>query len=430
MYKKMVSIWCITYNQVEYIRDALEGFLKQKTNFSYEVFVYDDASTDGTSEVLLEYQKNYPDIFRLYISDRNRWKDKDRRDFLYKLKVDNLDAKYIAMCEGDDYWTDENKLQVQVDYMESHPECSMYIHNSLWLDCTTNTINAANTFDIADEGDINVDDIIIQKKLHPATASFMFKRELYDSPIFFFKASVSDYPLLLCAAANGKIHYNSKAMSVYRFKSNGSYNSMLVSKFEMQTYYYLGLIDFLICYNNYTKSKYKSSVYIKLLSVVNCYIRACTRHEMDVKTSYKMCLNEGYDIEHISNELLDKLNSLYLSETSQYISDEVKIFVSKYKNIVVMGTGVYSDILTQKLLNSNVDFAGYAKTSVDSEEKHNGKSVWKLSEIPYEKSCVGILVGILIIDKNDIINSLKNSHIDNYLMPFDYEESIMELLKL
>lgn len=429
MGKKIVNIFCITYNQVLYIRDALDGFLKQKTNFEYNVFVYDDASTDGTTEVLLEYQKNYPDIFRIYISERNRWKDKDRKDFIHKLKLDNLDGKYIALCEGDDYWIDENKLQTQVDYMEAHQKCSLYIHNCLWLDCTNNTFREADTFDIADEGDVDVDELILEKNAHPATASFMYRSKLHNEPSFFFNSSVGDYTVLLLAAANGKVHYNSKAMSVYRSKSQGSYTNMLISDLNVNTYYYLGLISFLVLYNNYTKGKFKVAVCQKLLSFVTSFVSGCARNKITAKERYKLCIEQGYNLSYVSESIINKLDKLYVNETSGYISEEIKKFISKYSRIIVMGTGVYSELLTEQLKNNNIEFAGYAKTVAEPNETHNGKKVWKLSEIPFDKNRIGILVGILILNKNDIINSLKNAQIANYYMPFDYEDSILELLK-
>lgn len=244
-----VSIFCLTYNHVDYIQDTLEGFIKQKTNYRYNVFVYDDASTDGTSQILLEYQNKYPELFRVYISEYNRFKDRNRKKFIYDLEVKNLTAKYVAMCEGDDYWTDENKLQMQVDYMEAHPECSMYIHNCKWLDCITNTMTLGNPVDIEGEGDVSAEELIMEKNGHPPAASFLYRKELFKEDFFFFNAVVGDYPLLLCALNKGKVHYNSKDMSVYRYKSKGSWSGKMNSDTDENKLYqcghYIGIIDFL-----------------------------------------------------------------------------------------------------------------------------------------------------------------------------------------
>lgn len=128
MNDKLVSIFCLTYNHVDYIRDALEGFVKQKTNFQYEVFVYDDASTDGTSECIQEYASRYPQLFNIYISPYNTYNSPDRFKILNELQHKYITGKYVAMCEGDDYWIDSKKLQMQVDYMEEHDNCMMTTH--------------------------------------------------------------------------------------------------------------------------------------------------------------------------------------------------------------------------------------------------------------------------------------------------------------
>ena len=122
--KPLVSISCITYNHAPYIRQCLEGFITQKTNFAYEVLIHDDASTDGTSEIIQEYENKYPDIIKpIYESENQYHKGVPIGSEVWN--VPRAQGKYIALCEGDDYWTDPNKLQKQVDYMEQHPEIDL-----------------------------------------------------------------------------------------------------------------------------------------------------------------------------------------------------------------------------------------------------------------------------------------------------------------
>lgn len=119
----MVSIRCITYNHEPYIRECLEGFVMQKTNFRFEAIVHDDASTDGTAAIIREYAEKYPDIIKPIFETENQYSKHDGS--LGRIMDAHLHGKYVAMCEGDDYWIDPLKLQKQVDYMEAHPECSM-----------------------------------------------------------------------------------------------------------------------------------------------------------------------------------------------------------------------------------------------------------------------------------------------------------------
>lgn len=125
----MVSICCITYNQASYIRDALEGFVNQKTDFAYEVLIHDDASTDGTADIIREYADRYPDLIFPILQTENQY-SKGLTNVSGTFNFPRARGKYIAMCEGDDYWTDDRKLQKQVDYLEANPGCSLCFHSA------------------------------------------------------------------------------------------------------------------------------------------------------------------------------------------------------------------------------------------------------------------------------------------------------------
>ena len=119
----MVTIRCITYNHEPYIRQCLEGFVMQKTNFRFEAVVHDDASTDGTAAIILEYAEKYPDIIKPIIETENLYSKHDGS--LDRIMDEHTQGKYIAICEGDDYWTDSLKLQKQVEFMETHTDCAL-----------------------------------------------------------------------------------------------------------------------------------------------------------------------------------------------------------------------------------------------------------------------------------------------------------------
>ena len=124
----LVSVYCLAYNHEKYIRETLEGFMRQKTDFSYEVIVHDDASTDGTANIIREYAEKYPEIIKPIIQTENQYSKGLLifHSFIYP----HIRGKYLAVCEGDDYWCDEYKLQKQVDWMEAHPDYSLCAHNS------------------------------------------------------------------------------------------------------------------------------------------------------------------------------------------------------------------------------------------------------------------------------------------------------------
>lgn len=128
--KPLVVINCIAYNQERYIRDTLEGFVMQKTNFPFIAIVHDDASTDGTAAIIRKYADKYPDIIKPILETENQYSKKNGSlgQIIRKANA-AIAAKYTALCEGDDYWTNPDKLQSQVDYLETHPDYSLCFHN-------------------------------------------------------------------------------------------------------------------------------------------------------------------------------------------------------------------------------------------------------------------------------------------------------------
>jgi glycosyltransferase involved in cell wall biosynthesis len=120
MTEPLVSVKMITYNHAPYIAQAIEGVVRQKTNFPFELVIGEDCSTDGTREIVFDYQKKFPDIIRVITSDENVGMKRNGSRTTKACK-----GKYLAWCEGDDYWHHAGKLQLQTDYLESHPECGL-----------------------------------------------------------------------------------------------------------------------------------------------------------------------------------------------------------------------------------------------------------------------------------------------------------------
>lgn len=120
----LLSISCITYNHEPFLRECFEGFLIQKTNFSFEILIHDDASTDGTRKIIEEYTAKYPDLFFPFYQEHNQY-SKGVRCMMVRFNFPRARGKYIALCEGDDYWTDPYKLQKQVDFLENNKNFSI-----------------------------------------------------------------------------------------------------------------------------------------------------------------------------------------------------------------------------------------------------------------------------------------------------------------
>lgn len=123
----MVSIMCLTYNQEKYVRETLDGFLMQVTDFPFEIYIHDDCSTDGTPDIIKEYQEKYPMLIRVCIEKENQYQKGST--MITEISVPYMKGKYIAYCEGDDFWIDPQKLQKQVDFLENNPDYKMCYTN-------------------------------------------------------------------------------------------------------------------------------------------------------------------------------------------------------------------------------------------------------------------------------------------------------------
>lgn len=120
----LVSVSCITFNHGKFIKECLDGILNQKVDFNFEVLINDDASTDETQDILKSYEKEYPDIIKPIFQKENQYQ-KGRRGFNEKYNFPRAKGKYIAFCEGDDYWVDPLKLQKQVDFLEKNKDYNL-----------------------------------------------------------------------------------------------------------------------------------------------------------------------------------------------------------------------------------------------------------------------------------------------------------------
>ena len=224
----LVSISCITYNHGKYLRDALEGFLMQKCDFKYEILIHDDASTDDTAEIIREYEARFPDIIRPVIQKENQY-SRGVRNISGVFNFPRARGKYIAMCEGDDFWTDPEKLSIQAGYMEEHPECAMTLHSAkiMRLDGAWHENDVIRPYD---SDRLIPPEAVISKRANYPTASLMIRTEYAKQlPEYYFRCPVGDIPLHLYMASRGTVYYFDRMMSVYRAGSEGSWSNDIES---------------------------------------------------------------------------------------------------------------------------------------------------------------------------------------------------------
>lgn len=251
----MVSVCCAVYNHEKYLRQCLDGFIMQKTNFKFEVLIHDDASTDGSADIIREYENKYPEIIKPIYQKENQYSQGIKISWTYQYP--RAQGKYIALCEGDDYWIDPNKLQIQFDWMENHPEFTMCVHESYKRNLLTGEQTLVTK--INSEREIGVEEILSGTRL--STNSFFAIKEVNDSmPKEFFIDEIGDIQFISYNTLQGKCYYFNKVMSVYNWGVEGSYTQRVYLKTKNRYKHFEKLIIFFKFLDRYTDNKYHSSI--------------------------------------------------------------------------------------------------------------------------------------------------------------------------
>ena len=219
----LVSILCTAYNHESYIRQTLQSFVDQQTDFAFEVLVNDDVSTDATASIIREFEEKYPDVIRPFYQTENLYsRDIDIYQVVF---FPNARGRYVAYCEGDDYWTDPTKLQRQVDFLEAHPDYSACAHNTLLHYCDGSKPDALHR-DVTEDGDLALEDVIPGMDGAYHTSSLVARTAILASPPDFYRVAseygFGDYPDALWLRLHGPIHYLARTMSVYRVNSGAT----------------------------------------------------------------------------------------------------------------------------------------------------------------------------------------------------------------
>lgn len=220
MEKVKVSIGCIVYNHVHFIRQALDGILMQKTSFPFEILVHDDASTDGTTEIIKEYEKKYPDIIKPIYQKENQYSQ--NVPIFKKFTLPQITSEYFIFCEGDDYWTDENKLQKQVDFLDKNPDYSTCFHPVIvkWEDHSREDSIFPTPEFRAHKTTLELADILQANFMQTCSVMYRWRKDILDVLPEYFILPV-DHFLHMLHAEHGKIAFLPDVMAVYRRHEGG-----------------------------------------------------------------------------------------------------------------------------------------------------------------------------------------------------------------
>jgi glycosyltransferase involved in cell wall biosynthesis len=263
----MVSINCITYNHENFIKKCLNGFLSQKTNFEFEILVHDDASIDNTPNIIREYERKYPELIKPIIQNENQYSK--GKSISANFNFPRAKGKYIAMCEGDDYWSDPLKLQKQFDLMEKNSNFSGCFHNTYRL-CVksnlksvfNNNLNIILTKDLIKHGGGGLID----------TCSLFFKKEILNRPSAWWDYLQLDQTLNLLISLNGPIIKINSTMAVYRTNQPNSWVSEQSKNLNKRLAFDLIELKMWKIFYNTEELKYKSVVF---RAIMKTYYRYC-----------------------------------------------------------------------------------------------------------------------------------------------------------
>lgn len=324
MSSPMVTISCITYNHEKYISKAIESFLMQKTDFPFEIVIHDDASTDKTPDIIRSYQKKYPNKIKTVLQTENQYSQGTKRiaaTFIWPIAR----GKYIASCEGDDYWNDPYKLQRQIKFMEDNPDCILCLHatkinyQEAYRGDAIRRPNEGNKY-------FDIEEVIIRGAHIGHTSSQLFRSEVTKQlPAWYFESPTGDTPLKLICATKGNIYYIDKIMSVHRKGLPSSWTQRIQYNSKTHMNHFYKTLQMLDNFNEYTHKKYQAAIKHRKGHVVKrtflLHKRAMSNEEV---LTFKKYLSEE---NKISKFLI--LNSPFFYRVVTKIYREVKNFKKK-----------------------------------------------------------------------------------------------------
>lgn len=264
----IVSISVVTFNHKDYIKQCLDGILIQQTDFPFEIILGEDESSDGTREICIEYANNFPDKIKLFLRKREdviyiNGNPTGRFNFMENLKA--CTGKYIALCEGDDYWTDPLKLQKQVDFLDKNPDYAVCFHNVNLLNTREWNHSVFPMHTNLKKDSFTTNDIISQWFI--PTVSILYRQyKDFELPSWFQYCASGDIPLLLLLSLEGKFKYLDEIMGCYRIHDKG------ISVTHNGYFKAFSMIYIYQNFNVYTNFKYKKKINEEMIYEVRRYL--------------------------------------------------------------------------------------------------------------------------------------------------------------
>lgn len=364
-----VSIMCTTYNHKNYIKNALEGFVNQKTDFRYEIVIYDDASTDGTAEIVREYAESYPDLIKAHLAHINTYNHPERKKLIKEYRAEILKGKYIALCEGDDYWIYDQKLQKQYEWMEKHPNTSLCIHNAIRYDAERGEVlpQLINR----DTGFMEAEEIFLGDSGAVPTASFFLRKKFFDTlSDSYYICPVGDDPLRYWLAYNGDIYYMNKVWSVRNYMHKGSWNYSMKANEDLRVIHLEKYLLYCSKFDQETNRKFHSVIRRKMLGICEMNLLLKFKEQpFDCKS-----LRERVDecSHFVGKEIKIRYKEAFLillNRCYDYLDVVIKTAKVNEGEFYIYGAGIEAKKHAQFLIDKGIEFEGFVVSEKSKEER-------------------------------------------------------------
>ena len=276
-----VSILCNTHNHEAYIAKAIDSFLMQKTDFDFEICIHDDASTDKTPEILRSYEAKYPDLIKVIYQKENQF---TQGKLIMEINSARALGDYLAVCDGDDCWTDPNKLQTQTDLLDKNPDVSLIIHAYTQVSVHSKQTQLIQYY--PEDRVLSLSDLLEGPGRLYGYHTYMFRRQDLTMPECFRTLKFTDLPRLLYSACIGKVLYLKAPMALYRRGVPASWSTLQQRDPSVQVDNQRRLQRFYQDLDTYTNHQYHDLIHNRLT-----YIELLIAVRSQDRVKYKQLIN-------------------------------------------------------------------------------------------------------------------------------------------
>lgn len=409
-----ISVVCMTYNHEKYIRKTIDGFLMQKGDFEYEIIIHDDASTDGTVEILKEYKKKYPQKIELILQKKNRY-SKEKGIQIFKTYILPLvKGKYIALCEGDDFWIYDRKLEKQFKLMEENDNISLCYHNALIYQkrCDLLRLNVNNH----PSGYIEKCDVINVTKGWYPTASFFGRSDYIREVPSFSCIPTGDEVWRTCMACRGDLYYFNRAWSVYREFTVEGWNTRYYQDKELAKKHFRDTVEYFKEFNFYSEERFEKYIKERLFHGVDKYRDA--HYGMDcLVVELKRCLNDlKITTKHEIDNILDEYYSIYAIRCKDYYRFTIEKLLKRGKGrLYLYGVGNEAIKALIELDKHDMTPKGFIITNkARNPSKLMGVPVYRVDEFIFDEN--KIIWPCLINGREEVLKILSNKECKNIVI--------------